>query len=83
MKEEDLTKAIKLKDELDDKRGLLKLAKLPYMELKINFEEIYGHGSYRNVNSVLGDSVIKELRKKIIALIEERINELQKELEKL
>lgn len=53
------------------------------MELKVNFEEIYGHGSYRNVNSILGDSVIEELRKKIIALIVDRINELQKELEKL
>lgn len=83
MKEEDLTKAIKLKEELDDKRGLLKLANLPYMKLKVNFEEIYAHGSYRNVNSVLGDSVIEELRKKIITLIEERINDLQKELEKL
>lgn len=83
MKEEDLTKAIKLKDELDDKRGLLLLVNLPYMELKVNLEEIYGHGSYRNVNSVLGDSIIKELRAKIIALIVERINDLQKELEKL
>ena len=53
------------------------------MELKVNLEEIYGHGSYRNVNSVLGDSIIKELRAKIIALIVERINDLQKELEKL
>lgn len=83
MKEEDLTKAIRLKDELDGKRGLLQLANRPYMELKVNFEEIYGHGSYRNVNSILGDDVIEELRKKIITLIEERINELQKELEKL
>lgn len=76
-------KAIKLKDELDDKRGLLQLANLPYMKLKVNFEEIYGHGSYRNVNSVLGDSIIEELRKKIITIVEERINDLQKELEKL
>lgn len=83
MTEENLTKAIKLKDELDEKRGLLYLVNRPYMELKVNFEEIYGHGCYRNVNSILGDSVIKELRKKIIDLIEERINELQKELEKL
>lgn len=83
MKEEDLTKAMELKDELDSERGLLRLVNRPYMELKINLEEIYGHGSYRNMNSILGDSVIKELRAKIIALINERINALQKELEKL
>ena len=83
MKEEDLTKAIELKKKLDRERELLQFANSIYVDLRVNLEERCDHGHIRNVNSILGDSVVEELRKKIIALVEERINELQKELEKL
>lgn len=83
MKEEDLTKAIELKEKLDSERKLLQFANSTYVDLRVNLEERSDHGRIRNMDYLLGDSVIEELRKKIITLIEERINELQKELEKL
>lgn len=83
MKEEDLTKAIKLKEELDSERQLLKFANHPSVDLRVNLEERCDHGHILNMDYLLGDNVIKELKAKIIASIEKNINDLQKELEKL
>lgn len=83
MKEEDLTKAIKLKEELDSERQLLKFANHPSVDLKVNLEERCDHGHILNMDYLLGDNVIKELKAKVIANIEKGINELLAKLEKL
>ena len=83
MKEEDLQKAIKLKEELDSERELLRFANRPSVDLRVNLEERCDHGRIRNMDYLLGNNVIKELKAKVIASIEKNINDLQKELEKL
>ena len=83
MKEEDLTKAIKLKKELDSERQLLKFANHPSVDLRVNLEERCDHGHILNMDCLLGDNVIKELKAKVIANIENGINELLDKLEKL
>lgn len=83
MKEEDLSKAIKLKEELDSERELLRFANHPSVDLRVNLEERCDHGHILNMDYLLGDNVIKELKTKVIANIEKRINDLQEELEKL
>lgn len=83
MKEEDLTKAIELKKQLDSKRELFKFVNRPSVNLRVYLKEGCDYGGMRNMDYLLGDSVIEELKSKVIANIEERINELQKELEKL
>lgn len=83
MKEEDLSKAIKLKEELDSERQLLKFANHPSVDLRVNLEERCDHGHILNMDYLLGDNVIKELKAKVIANIEKIINDLQEELEKL
>lgn len=82
MKEEDLKKAIELKETLDDKRILLQLANSHYVDLRVNLEERYNN-EIRNVDYLLDRDVIKGLRAMIIANIEKSINDLQEELEKL
>lgn len=83
MKEEDLSKAIELKKELDSKRELLKFANSNYVDLRVNIEERCDHGHILNMDYLLGDNVINELKAKVIANIENGINELLAELEKL
>ena len=83
MKEENLTKAIKLKEELDSERELLRFANHPSVDLRVNLEERCDHGHILNMNYLLGDSVIEELKAKVIANIEKSISDLLKELEKL
>lgn len=83
MKEEDLSKAIELKKELDSKRELLKFANSNYVDLRVNLEERCDHGHILNMDYLLGDNVINELKAKVIANIENGINELLAELEKL
>lgn len=83
MKEEDLSKAIELKKELDSKRELLKFANSNYVDLRVNLEERCDHGHILNMDYLLGDNVINELKAKVIANIENGINELLSELEKL
>ena len=82
MKEEDLKKAIELKNKLDSDRELLKLANSHYVDLKVNFEESWNN-EIRYVDCLLDKDVIKGLRAMVIANIEKRINDLQEELEKL
>lgn len=83
MKEEDLTKAIQLKELLDNERKLLQFANHPSVDLRVNLEERCDHGRIRNIDYLLDKDVIKGLRAMVIAKIEKRINDLQEELEKL
>lgn len=83
MKEEDLTKAIKLKEELDGERELLRFANHPSVALRVNLEERCDHGRILNMGYLLGDNFIKELKAKVIANIEKNISDLLEELEKL
>lgn len=83
MKEEDLTKAIELKKELDSERELLQFANFPSVDLRVNLEERCDHGRILNIDYILDNDVIKGLRAMVVANIEKRINDLQEELEKL
>lgn len=83
MKEEDLKKAIQLKELLDCERKLLQFANSHYVDLKVNLEERCDYGRIRNIGYLLDNAVIKGLRAMVIANIEKRINDLQEELEKL
>lgn len=83
MKEEDLQKAIKLKEELDRERELLRFANHPSVDLRVNLEERCDHGRIRNMDYLLGNNVIKELKAKVIANIEKNISDLLDKLEKL
>lgn len=83
MKEEDLTKAIKLKEELDRERELLRFANHLSVDLRVNLEERCDHGRIRNMDYLLGDNVIKELKAMVIANIEKNISDLLDKLEKL
>lgn len=82
MKEEDLKKAIELKNKLDSERELLQFANHPSVDLRVNLEERCNN-KIRNVDYLLDRDVIKGLRAMIIANIEKSINDLQEELEKL
>lgn len=82
MKEEDLTKAIQLKKDLDDKRELLQYANSHHVDLRVNLEGRCNN-EIRNVDYLLGSDVIKGLRAMVIANIEKSINDLLEELEKL
>lgn len=83
MKEEDLKKAIQLKELLDSERKLLQFANHPSVDLRVNLEERCDYGRIRNIDYLLDKDVIKGLRAMVIAKIEKRINDLQEELEKL
>lgn len=83
MKEEDLSKAIKLKEELDSERELLRFANHPSVDLRVNLEERCDHGRILNIDYLLDKDVIKGLRAMVIAKMEKRVNDLQEELEKL
>lgn len=85
MKEEDLRKAMELKEQLDSERELLKFANSSYVDLRVNLEERCDHGRILNIDYLLDidNDVIKGLRAMVIANIEKRINDLQEELEKL
>lgn len=83
MKEEDLKKAIKLKEQIDSERELLRFANSSDVNLRVNLEERCDYGHILNMNYLLGDNVIKELKAKVIANIEKGINELLAKLEKL
>ena len=82
MKEEDLNKAIQLKEQLDSKRELLQFANSHYVDLRVNLEGRCNN-DIRNVDYLLDRDVTKGLRAMVIASIEKNINDLQEELEKL
>lgn len=82
MKEEDLKKAIQLKELLDSERKLLQFANHPSVDLRVNLEERCDN-EIRNVDYLLDRDVTKGLRAMVIAKMEKRVNDLQEELEKL
>lgn len=83
MKEEDLTKAIKLKEKLDSERQLLKFANKPSVALRVYLEDRCERGRILDMAYLLGDNVIKELKAKVIANIEKSVSDLLDKLEKL
>lgn len=82
MKEEDLNKAIQLKEQLDSERWLLKFVNHSSVDLRVNLENRCNN-EIRNVDYLLDNDVIKGLRAMVIAIIEKNINDLHEELEKL
>lgn len=83
MKEEDLTKAIQLKELLDNERKLLQFANHPSVDLRVNLEERCDHGRILNIDYFLDKDVIKGLRAMVIANIEKSLNDILDKLEKL
>ena len=83
MKEEDLTKAIKLKEKLDSERKNLKFANHQSVELRVYLEDRCDQGRILNMDYLLDDNVVKELKAKVVANIEKRISDLLDKLEKL
>lgn len=83
MTEQDLEKAIKLKEDLDYERRLLKFALKPSVELNVILRERERNGDVSIMNRVLGDEGIKEIKGKIIAIIKEEIHNLESQIEKL
>ena len=83
MKEEVLTKAIQIKQQLDYERELLKFVNRKFVDINVCLEDNCSKERFIVTNCLLGDSVIKELKAKIIASIEKRINDLLDRLEKL
>lgn len=83
MKEEVLKKAIELKNKLDSERQLIKFINCPYMDLRVNIEEMSEHRRILNIDYLLDKDVIEGLKAMIIANFERRINDLKEELEKL
>ena len=82
MKEEDLKKAIELKNKLDSERQLFQFANSNHVDLRVNLEE-WCNGRILNIGYLLDDDVIEGLKAMVIARIEKKINDLLEELEKL
>lgn len=83
MKEEDIKKAIELKNKLDSERELLQFVNSNYWDLRVSLEERCYNGRVLNIDYLLGDNIIEGLKAMAIAKFERRINDLQEELEKL
>lgn len=82
MTEQDLEKAIKLKENLDYERRLLDFALKPYVELNVILRERERNGDVFFMNNVLGDEGIKEIKGKILAIIKDKIHNLESQIEK-
>lgn len=82
MKEEDLKKAVELKNKLDSERQLLQFANSNHVDLRVSLEERC-NGRVLNIGYLLDDDVIEGLKAMVIASIEKKINDLLEELEKL
>lgn len=83
MTEQDLEKAIKLKEDLDYDRNLLKFALNPSVELNVILCSRERKGDMFIANRVLGDEGIKEIKGKILAIIKDNIHNLESQIEKL
>lgn len=83
MTEQDLEKAIKLKEDLDYNRKLLKFALNPSVELNVILCSLERNGDTFIANRVLGDEGIKEIKGKILAIIKDKIHNLESQIEKL
>lgn len=83
MTEQDLEKAIKLKEDLDYNRKLLKFALNPSVELDVILCSRERNGETFIANRVLDDEGIKEIKGKILAIIKDKIHNLESQIEKL
>lgn len=83
MTEQDLEKAIKLKEDLDYDRKLLKFALNPFVELNVILCSRERNGDTFIADRDLGDEGIKEIKGKILAIIKDNIHNLESQLEKL
>ena len=83
MKEEDLKKAIELKNKLDSERQLFQFVNDNHVDLRVSLEDRFDHGRILNIDYLLDKDVIKGLKAMVIASIEKKINDLLEELEKL
>lgn len=83
MTEQDLEKAIKLKEELDYERKLLEFMLKPYVELNVILCSRERNRDTYIANRFLGDEGIKEIKGKIIAIIKDKIHNLESQIEKL
>lgn len=83
MTEQDLAKAIKIKENLDYERKLLEFAQKPYVELSVMLRERERNGDVFLMDRVLGDESIAEIREKIITNIKDKIHSLESQIEKL
>ena len=83
MKEQDLEKAINLKEGLDDYRRLLEFAMKPSVELSVELFENEVNGEVFTMNRVLGEEGFTEIKEKIISTIKDKIHSLESQIEKL
>lgn len=83
MKEQDLVKAINLKEELDDYRRLLEFAMKTSVELSVKLFENEVNGEMFTMNRVLGEEGFAEIKEKIISNIKDKIHSLESQIEKL
>lgn len=83
MTEQELKNAIKLKEDLDYERKLLKFALKPSVALDVTLRENEKYGDLFIMNRVLGDEGVKEIKGKIIAIIKDKIHNLELQIEKL
>lgn len=83
MKEEDIKKAIELKNKLDSQRQLFQFVNSNYVDLEVYLEERSVNERVINIGYLLDDDVIEGLKAMVIASIEKKINDLLEELEKL
>ena len=83
MKEEDIKKAIELKNKLDSERRLFQFANSNHVDLRVRLEERCEYGRVLNIGYLLDDDVIEGLKAMVISRIEKKINDLLEELEKL
>lgn len=79
MTEQYLEKAIKLKEDLDYNRKLLKFEMNPSVELNVILCSRERNGDTFIANRVLGD----EIKGKILAIIKDNIHNLESQIEKL
>lgn len=83
MTEQDLEKAIKLKEDLDYERRLLNFALKPNVELSVMLRERERCGEEFLMDRVIGDECLAEIREKIISNIKDKIHSLESQMEKL
>lgn len=83
MTEQNLIKAIKVKEGLDYYRRLLEFAMKPSVELSVQLFENEVNGEVFTMNRVLGEEGFAEIKENIITNIKDKIHSLESQIEKL
>lgn len=81
MTEQNLIKAIKVKEDLDYYRRLLEFAMKPSVELSVELFENEVNGEVFTMNRVLGEECFAEIKEKIITNIKDKIHNLELQIE--